>query len=123
MTKTEITIQQFVDSPWFKVLSRGAAIVGSILAMAVTGYFLTLGQRVEAIEKDRTVKIIEHNNRLDNLDAKLTDLQKAVADLADDASKTRQDTALMKGMLQQIQRQTTACDGAPAAFRIDPASP
>jgi len=126
MTQAEISIREFVDSFWFRLLSRGAAILGSLLAMAVGGYFFVLGDRVTKIEQDRAVKIVEFNGHLTSIDEKITDLQQTVAALAADSSAARQDTAQMKGILQQMQRQQTAYEGSPAALQIpipDPASP
>lgn len=126
MTQAEITIREFVDSVWFRLLSRGAAILGSLLAMAVGGYFFVLGDRVTKIEQDRAIKVVEFNGHLASIDEKITDLQQTVAALANDTSAARQDTAQMKGILQQMQRQQTAYEGAPAAYQIplpDPVSP
>lgn len=123
MTQAEISIREFVDSFWFRLLSRGAAILGSLLAMAVGGYFFVLGDRVTKIENDRAVKLVEFTGRLSTIDEKVTDLQQTVAALAHDTTAARQDTAQMKGILQQMQRQQTAFEGSPAAYQIDPASP
>lgn len=126
MTQAEITLREFVDSFWFRLVSRGAAIVGSLLAMAVGGYFFVLGDRVTKIELDRAVKIVEFNGHLQSIDEKITDLQQTVAALAQDTTAARQDTAQMKGILQQMQRQQTAYEDTPAALQIpipDPASP
>lgn len=126
MTQAEITLREFVDSFWFRLVSRGAAILGSLLAMAVGGYFFVLGDRVTKIEQDRAIKIVEFNGHLTSIDEKITDLQQTVAALAQDTTAARQDTAQMKGILQQMQRQQTAYDGTPAALQIpipDPASP
>ncbi len=123
-TQAEITITEFVDSIWFKALARGGAMLGSLLAMGIGVYFFALGDRVAKIEQDRAVKLIEYSNRIEALGTKLDTLQGSVSELAADTASTRQDTALMRGILTQMQRQQTLTQGQPAAMLlVDPASP
>lgn len=101
----ELTLKQFVESTWFKLLARGAAVVGTLLAGGAGAYFLSIDVRVKAIEDERLGAKIEQLS--EDVGAVKTD----VAAVKVDVGAVKTDTSVMKGILQEMQRQDTAVRG------------
>lgn len=117
---TEVTLRQFVESTWFKLIGRGAAILGTLIASGVGVYFLSLGDRVAAIEQARVLSTIQYNQRLGELDAKVGDLGTDVSAIRSDTGALKIQTARIAGVLDAIRREQPAGFHPPVALEAGP---
>lgn len=108
VTMNEITLRQFVESTWFKLLGRGAAILGTLIASCVGVYFLTLGERVTAIEQARVISTVQNSQRLGDLDTKVGELGTEVAAIRADTGVLKVQTARIAGVLEALRRDLPA---------------
>lgn len=96
----EMTLRQFVESTWFKLIARGFAILGAPIAGAALGYFVWLGGRVETVET--------YGTRLDAIENAIADLGGSVASIRSDTMKMQIDTARIAGMVEALRRDSLA---------------
>jgi hypothetical protein len=93
----EMTLRQFVESTWLKLLARGFAILGAPLAGAALGYFLYLGGRVDTVE--------QYGARLNAIETSISDLGGSVASIRTDTLAMKIDTARIAGMVEALRRE------------------
>lgn len=105
-----MTLRQFVDLPWFKLLARSAAVVGSLIAGGATAYFFSLDLRVTEIEQSRKERMQQTDAHLEKLDEKMLILTDELSQISADTSTTKIDVATMKGILQEMQRRQDVAD-------------
>ena len=103
--KTEMSLQQFTDSWWFRLAARSMAIVGGVLATvivpSVAAYILWVSNRVSALETDRmtlTTEIVDLGKQGDQIADGLADISKVLDALRIDMATTR-------GIVTEMQRQ------------------
>lgn len=112
--EVEMTLAQFIESKWFKLLARAASIAGFALAGGAMTYFLALGGRVTAIEQDRALRIQANDTRLTAIEQKIGAVQADIGSVKNDTATLTKDTSVMRGILLELQRRDTASLRAPA---------
>lgn len=103
-----MTLKQFVESTWFKLLARCAAVVGTIVAGAAATYFFALGGRVDLVEITQRERTVLVDNTLGRVEDKVDGAVSDISEIKSDISTTREDVATMKGILQEMQRRSIA---------------
>jgi hypothetical protein len=109
----ELSIPELLDQPWIKRFARLMSFVAVLAFGGVTAYFFSLGNRITAIEADRTTRIIKSDATAATLNSNVTDLQLDMDRVRSDVVTVKQDVALMKGILQQMQREDVASHPVP----------
>ena len=103
--KTELTLQQFTESWWFRLGARSMAIVGGVIATViaptVAGYILWMSQRVSAIEDDRA----KFTSEIADLGKQGDAIADGLADIRQILDAVRIDMATTKGIVTEMQRQ------------------
>jgi hypothetical protein len=104
----ELTPAQLLDQPWIKRIGRVAWMVAALGFSASATYFFTLGARVTAIEQDRKERAVLTDQATNDLKNKVTSMQIDINVLDAKLEKVSDDTTLMKGILQEMQRSKSA---------------
>ena len=100
--KVELAFAKFVGSMWFRLIARTAAIAGLAVASTVSGYIFWLSSRVDTIEQSRAVRIVQTDATFEQIERDLSGVHQALDPIAADTAAVRDDTQLMKGILQQM---------------------
>lgn len=107
-----MTLRQFTDSVWFRLLARSFAIAGGLIATVVvpllTVFFFSNADRITAIEIDRKSRISVTDARLTAIDAKLAAMTVDVGGVADDQEKIARDVARIAGVIEGMGRRDEA---------------
>lgn len=103
--KTELSLQQFTETWWFRLSARSMAIVGgvfaSVIVPSVAGYILWVSARVTMLEDDRvrlTSEIVDLGKQGDAITDGLADIRVIL-------DAVRIDMATTKGIVTEMQRQ------------------
>lgn len=117
----ELSIPELLDQPWTKRLARAASFAVMLIltlgGAGITGYFFSLGNRITAIEQDRTQRIIKSDQNTVHLQGKVTDLQADMDRVRSDVTALKVDLAEVKGILQEIRHSQV-----PASLSASPAT-
>lgn len=111
-TGGEMTLREFVESTWFKGLSRGAMLLGVPALTAISGFVgYTLNSVTGEQNRLRTeVAQIQQvqAQRADVNDKFQADVTTDLANVKTSVFTVQTDVATIKGILQQMQRQSLA---------------
>lgn len=94
----ELALGQFLDQKWARRLGRVGLSVLFVMIGAIGTYFVTLGQRIDVIEKDRAVRIIAN-------DSNITAIRNDILSVKNDVAQLKVDVGVVKGIVVDMQRQ------------------
>ena len=104
----ELTVAELLDQPWIKRAGRVAGFLAVISFAGTTGYFFSLGNRITAIEIDRTKRIAATDQNTNSLRSQVLELQVDMDRVRSDVTAVKVDVGLVKGILQQMQKEQLA---------------
>lgn len=116
----ELTIPQLLDQPWVKRFARVASFLAVLAFGGVSAYFFSLGNRITAIEADRTARIIKSDATSTALNRNVVDLQVDMDRVRADVTLVKVDIATVKGILQQMQRESVEVHAHPVPETMEP---
>lgn len=109
---TEVTLRQWIDSVWFRGLSRVSMMITGVL---FTGFLVAWGvvagdttKRVVALEQSVGGVARAQSDRTADSEAFQTEVRSNIANVKSDLFKLKVDIGVVKGILQEMQHQDQA---------------
>jgi hypothetical protein len=109
---TEVTLRQWIDSVWFRGLSRAAMLLSTFVLMAFAGAWAMVAgdttKRVVALEKSVAAVSTVQTARAVDSESFQTEVRGNIVDVKNDLFKLKVDIGVVKGILQQMQQRNEA---------------
>lgn len=104
----EMTLNQFVESKWFKLLARGCMVLLLPAVISLGSYILVLVGDVSKVQETQAARAVDNDRFQAAIIGDVTEVKEGVALVQSDVSSVKLDIALMRGVLQEMQRQAVA---------------
>ena len=106
--QAEMTLNQFVESKWFKLLARGCMVLLLPAVISLGSYILVLVGDVADVQETQAARAVDNDRFQAAIIGDVTEVKEGVALVQTDVSSVKLDIALMRGVLQEMQRQSLA---------------
>lgn len=103
-----VKLRDFVESTWFKLVTRGAMLLAPLLLGWFVGVSYGVQERVEKIEDVQQTRALDGEAFQSFVTGELSDLQALQTKHGDTLDIMRADIAMMRGILTEMQRQNVA---------------
>lgn len=104
----EMTLNQFVESKWFKLLARGCMVLLLPAVISLGSYILVLVNDVSNVQETQAARAVDNDRFQAAIIGDVTEVKEGVALVQSDVSSVKLDIALMRGVLQEMQRRDLA---------------
>lgn len=106
--EAEMTLNQFVESKWFKLLARGSMVLLLPAAVSLATFIVGLMGDVSAVRSSQVARAADNDRFQASIIEDVTEVKGGVALLQTDLSSAKLDIAMIRGMLQEMQRRDMA---------------
>ena len=106
--EAEMTLNQFVESKWFKLLSRGCMVLLLPAVISLSTFIIGLIGDVGMVKEVQAQRAADNDRFQATIIGDVTEVKDAVTVVRDDLGTAKLDIALIRGMLQEMQRRDLA---------------
>lgn len=103
-----MTLNQFVESKWFKLLARGCMVLLLPAVISLSTFIVGLMGDVSAVRESQVTRAADNDRFQASITGDVTEVKSGVALVQSDLSSAKLDIALIRGMLQEMQRRDLA---------------
>lgn len=106
--EAEMTLNQFVESKYFKLLARGCMVLLLPAVISLATFIVGLMGDVATVKEIQTARAADNDRFQAAIISDVSDVKSGVAVLKDDLGSAKLDIAMIRGMLQEMQRRDLA---------------
>ena len=106
--EAEMTLNQFVESKWFKLLARGCMVLLLPAVISLGSYIFVLVGDVANVQAVQASRAVDNDRFQAAITDDVTEVKEGVALVQSDLSSAKLDIAMIRGMLQEMQRRDQA---------------
>lgn len=103
-----MTLNQFVESKWFKLLARGCMVLLLPAVISLGSFILVLVGDVSEVQETQATRAVDSERFQASIAGDVLEVKEGVALVQTDVSSVKLDIALMRGVLQEMQRRDLA---------------
>lgn len=107
-----MTLNQFVESKWFKLLARGCMVLLLPAIISLGTYILALVGDVAHVQKVQAERATANDQFQASITGDVMEVKEGVALVQSDVSSVKLDIALMRGWIEEMRRRDIAVANA-----------